>query len=202
MRGNPERYLRYAQTQASYKAVAGRERLTTWTVRMHLSSTSMSTDKKPSNGRSIHWKCIALPFSICLTTGRRLENPFAHKAFFQAVSDQTLRGDRKRPVDISPIVEYFEKLGSNDSMPLAELTKKLCWLLGLCGFLRPSDIERINLEESDWTSTEDSISLMIVYPKGKRLRQRIKKPVTIRSHSQIHLCPVAAFIVTSCPHAA
>lgn len=124
---------------------------------------------------------------------QEIRESFAHKAFFQAVSDQTLREDRERPVDISPIIEYFEKLGSNDSMPLAELTKKLCWLLGLCGFLRPSDIERINLEESDWTSDEDSISLMIVCPKEKRLGQRIKKTVTIHSHSQIHLCPVAAF---------
>ncbi|KAH8552141.1 hypothetical protein BGW37DRAFT_490817 [Umbelopsis sp. PMI_123] len=34
---------------------------------------------------------------------------------------------------------------------------------------------------------------MIVCPREKRLGQRIKKAVTIHSHSLIDLCPVAAF---------
>ena len=124
---------------------------------------------------------------------QEIRESFAHKAFFQAMSDQTLRGYRERPVDISPIIEYFEKLGSNDSMPLAELTKKLCWLLGLCGFLRPSDIERIDLAQCDWTSFDDRILLKVVAPKEKRLGQRITKSVTIQRHQEVHCCPVDAF---------
>jgi hypothetical protein len=193
MRGNPKRYLRYAQVQAKFKAWC-REREIDWAD----PSGAPIINFLAFGRENFQWKVSTLESyrsSILDLFDNRLaiRESYIHTAFFQAVLDQTVREDRHQPVDISPILAYFEQLGSNDMMPLAELTKKLCWLLGLCGLLRPSDIERVNLEESDWTSDEDSISLMIVCPKEKRLGQRIKKTVVIHSHSQVHLCPVAAF---------
>ncbi|KAH8552140.1 hypothetical protein BGW37DRAFT_466744 [Umbelopsis sp. PMI_123] len=146
MRGNPKSYLRYAQTQASYKAWC-REREVD-----HMDPSGASIVNFLAYRRvNFQWKLNTLEVyrSAILDmfdNRQEIRETFAHKAFFQAISDQILRGDRDRPVDISPIAEHFEKLGSNDSMSLAELTKKLFWLLGLCGFLRPSDIERIYLE--------------------------------------------------------
>jgi hypothetical protein len=122
-----------------------------------------------------------------------IRDSFAHRRFFQAVEETTVRADRSRPVDISLILQYFRNLGSNDTMALMDLTTKLCWLLGVCGFLRPSDIERIDLRECDWTSQTDRLSLLIIDPKEKRLGQRIQKSVQIRAHPDPLLCPVAAF---------
>jgi hypothetical protein len=104
-------------------------------------------------------------------------------------------------VDISPILQYFRNLGSNDTIALMDLTTKLCWHLGVCGFLRLSDIERIDLREYDWTSQTGSLSLLIIGPKEKRLGQRIRKSVHIRGHPDPLLCPVAAFRAYNQRHA-
>jgi hypothetical protein len=86
-------------------------------------------------------------------------------------------------------------------MSIEDLTRKLCWLLALCGFLRPSDIERIDLDASDWTSKPDRIHLTVVAPKEKRFGQRIRRQVTIQAHSDSKLCPVAAFQTYIARHA-
>jgi len=69
------------------------------------------------------------------------------KAFFQAIQTTTIRVDPSRSVDIQPIIRHLHGLGPNLSMALSDLTAKLCWLLGVCGFMRPSDIERIDLDD-------------------------------------------------------
>jgi hypothetical protein len=43
-----------------------------------------------------------------LDNQQEIRKSFAHEAFFQAVSDLTLREGQDSPVDISPIVEHFE----------------------------------------------------------------------------------------------
>ena len=83
-------------------------------------------------------------------------------------------------------------LGPNHSMALLDLTTKLCWLIGVCGFMRPSDIERINLDESVCTTFSDKVILKVVSPKEKRLGQRIQKEIIIRQHDDPLLCPVTA----------
>jgi hypothetical protein len=122
-----------------------------------------------------------------------IRDSFAHRPFFQAVQKTNIRTDRSRPVDISPVLQYFRNLGSNGTMALMDLTTKLCWHLGVCGFLRLSDIERIDLRECDWTSQTDRLSLLIIGPKENCLGQRIQKFVHIRGHPDPLLCPVATF---------
>ena len=113
------------------------------------------------------------------------------KTFYQAVHDTTIRSHNSTPVDIAPIVRHLHQLGPNHSMPLPDLTAKLCWLLGVCGFMRPSDIERVDLDKSS-LHLQDKVALTVVAPKEKRLGQRIHKDVTIRQHSDPLLCPIAA----------
>ncbi|KAI9314656.1 hypothetical protein BX666DRAFT_1862354, partial [Dichotomocladium elegans] len=73
------------------------------------------------------------------------------------------------------------------------LTAKLCWLLRVCGFMRPSDIEQIDLDQSDPAPVHESFHLVVVVPKEKRLGQRIHKNITISRHADLSLCPVQAF---------
>ncbi|KAI9322289.1 hypothetical protein BX666DRAFT_1848680, partial [Dichotomocladium elegans] len=73
------------------------------------------------------------------------------------------------------------------------LTAKLCWLLRVCGFMWSSDIERIDLDQSDPAPVHESLRLVVVAPKEKRLGQRIHKNITISRHADPLLCPVQAF---------
>ena len=57
--------------------------------------------------------------------------------------------------------------------------------------MRPSDIERINLDESICDHYTDKVILKVVGPKEKRLGQRITKEITIQRHDDSLICPVA-----------
>ncbi|OMH79599.1 hypothetical protein AX774_g6982 [Zancudomyces culisetae] len=72
-----------------------------------------------------------------------------------------------------------------------QLTSKLCFLLVICGFTRPSDIERI--DESRTASSLDSVKFTVVEPKEKRMGFSINKTVYISSHRIDYLCPVSAY---------
>lgn len=111
-------------------------------------------------------------------------------------------------LDLSPIITYLRSFTSNEDMSPEELTQKLCWLLGMCAFLRPSDIERIDLNKC---CVEDGfISLHVVRPKETSAGIHKSKSVILRAHSlDRQLCPVQtfndyvrrlAYIKTSFPH--
>ncbi|KAI9004821.1 hypothetical protein CLU79DRAFT_41139 [Phycomyces nitens] len=71
------------------------------------------------------------------------------------------------------------------------LTRKLCWLLAVCGFLRPADLERA---DDARTSVEHGIlRLVIVAPKEKRSGRRIERVVAVQPHDEPLLCPVATY---------
>lgn len=123
------------------------------------------------------------------------------KTFFTALQKRSIRPDITQPVDISPALTYLRTLGSNSVMPIEDLTRKLCWLLALCSFLRPSDIERVDLDASDWSSNPDRLLLTVVAPKEKRFGQRIRRQVTLRAHNDSKICPVAAFRAYVARHA-
>jgi hypothetical protein len=193
MRANPKRYLRYAQTQAAYKQ---------WCLEHQLDPmdpTGANIVNYLTDGHNWRsWSSQTLEnyrLAILDMFPNRAEiiASFAHKSFFQAIHDQSIRADLSRPVDIEPILAHFRTLGPNASLSINNLTAKLCWLLGVCGFLRPSDIERIDLNSSDWTSNPNELVLQVVAPKEKRLGQRIRRTVHIHAHPDNLLCPVAAF---------
>jgi hypothetical protein len=67
-------------------------------------------------------------------------------------------------------------------MTLHDLTTKRCCLLGVCGFMRTSDIEPIDLDEPVSTTFSDKIILKAMSPKEKHLGLRIQKEITIRQN--------------------
>lgn len=95
-------------------------------------------------------------------------------------------------LDLSPIIAYLHSFTINDDMSPEELTQKLCWLLGMCAFLRPSDIERIDLDNC--RTDDEFISLHIVRPKETSAGIHKTKSVILRAHSlDRQLCPVQTF---------
>ncbi|KAF7720677.1 hypothetical protein EC973_006543 [Apophysomyces ossiformis] len=67
---------------------------------------------------------------------QQLLDSWLYKSFFQALNEQTIRPLGNTDLDISPIIAHFHSLGTNHSLTTSDLTAKLCWLLGVCGFLR------------------------------------------------------------------
>ncbi|KAG2222343.1 hypothetical protein INT45_009816 [Circinella minor] len=97
--------------------------------------------------------------------------------FFIALNEQTIRSFDRPKYDISPLIQHLTKT---------------CFLLAITGFLRPSDIERIDSARTEILNNK--LSLIIVKPKEKRRGQPIEKSITIRSHTNPLLCPIKAYI--------
>jgi hypothetical protein len=95
--------------------------------------------------------------------------------------------------DITPALEHLISLGLNEQLSLEQLTAKTAWLLAMVGFLRPSDIERIDLSQCS-VSSDNILKLVVVAPKEKRFGSRITKAITIHPHPNDLLCPVLAYI--------
>ncbi|PHZ07828.1 uncharacterized protein RHIMIDRAFT_242178 [Rhizopus microsporus ATCC 52813] len=62
----------------------------------------------------------------------------------------------------------------------------------MAGFLRPSDLERVDLDAT-MVSSDKVLFLNIIAPKEKRHGQRVTKVITIHPHTDPFLCPVAVF---------
>ncbi|KAF9996360.1 hypothetical protein BGZ80_007264, partial [Entomortierella chlamydospora] len=112
-------------------------------------------------------------------------------AFMNAVKKVTVHDSKAIDFNIKPVLEHFRSLPSNDTMELQDLIRKLCWLLGLCGFMRPDDIACIDVSRS--TMVNGRLQLAVVFPKEKRDKQRIIKYVTISPHVDKALCPISAY---------
>lgn len=54
----------------------------------------------------------------------------------------------------------------------------------MAGFLRPSDLERVDLHATS-VSSDGMLSLIIITPKEKRRGQRIVKTITIHPYHNI-----------------
>ncbi|OMJ08288.1 hypothetical protein AYI69_g11127, partial [Smittium culicis] len=99
-----------------------------------------------------------------------------------------------RPVlDIAPVLDTFKEWGPTSDLTVKRLTAKLCWLLSVTGFLRPSDIHRIDDERSH--VARGMLHLVIVTPNEKRAGRPIKKPCQISSHTDPILCSVLEYSV-------
>ncbi|KAF8910308.1 hypothetical protein BGZ58_005913 [Dissophora ornata] len=73
-------------------------------------------------------------------------------------------------------------------MDMPDLTRKLCWLLGVCGFMRPDDIFCTDVARSNLV--RDKLELEVVFPKERRGRQRIIKYIRISRHPDPQVWPV------------
>ncbi|GJJ74449.1 hypothetical protein EMPS_06807 [Entomortierella parvispora] len=118
-------------------------------------------------------------------------NPF-FKEFFLHLSSDQIRDHTNSPVDVSPVLEFFTNLGPNDGLKDDLLVPKLCWLLAVCGFMRPSDIARIDLAHSQVLSS-GALELQVLGPKEKRQNCPIIKSVFIHPHDNPLFCPVEAY---------
>jgi len=77
---------------------------------------------------------------------------------------QMTRPSRRINLDQStllPSLLTIPNFGFNQYMSLSDLIEKVCRLLGVCGFLQPSDIDRSDLASSDWTSNAKALCLRI-----------------------------------------
>lgn len=109
----------------------------------------------------------------------------------KALARKGVKRIRHAEVNLDPIFTFINGLKSNDRLHLLDLTQKMCWLLAVCGFLRPDDIACIDLKESRLVDTK--LELSILLPKELRQQQRIRKTVVILPHPNVMYCPVAAF---------
>lgn len=64
----------------------------------------------------------------------------------------------------------------------------------MAAFLRPSDIERIDLTSASVSTDKQTLYFKVVAPKEKRKGFHIIKPFLIHAHRTPSLCPVQAFI--------
>ncbi|OMH84088.1 hypothetical protein AX774_g2394 [Zancudomyces culisetae] len=115
------------------------------------------------------------------------------KEYLKQLSSSNVRSFDNPLYDIGPIIDHIRKLGPNSRMSKYDLTAKLCWLIAICGFLRPSDIERI--DDSKTSVTREYIKFIIVGPKEKRNGTPIEKVSIIHAHSDKKLCPVETYQV-------
>ncbi|RKP34202.1 hypothetical protein BJ085DRAFT_21682 [Dimargaris cristalligena] len=121
-----------------------------------------------------------------------IDTPRVISQFLSSLGSTTLRRPPSSPsLDITPILTQIIEWGPLAELPLPRLTAKLCWLLAICGFLRPSDLERTDADTTRWSP--DSLELFILAPKDKRNGQRYCRHVTIQPFEQALLCPVLTF---------
>ncbi|OMJ21763.1 hypothetical protein AYI70_g3276 [Smittium culicis] len=113
--------------------------------------------------------------------------------FIKALDASAIRSFVKPTIDISPILDKFRWWGPTSDLSIKDLTAKLCWLFAVAGFLRASDIHRID----DARSRVDQgiLYLVIVAPKEKREGRPIEKPCQISPHSDPILCLVVAYTI-------
>ncbi|OMH83558.1 hypothetical protein AX774_g2933 [Zancudomyces culisetae] len=74
---------------------------------------------------------------------------------------------------------------------MTRLTSKVCWLLAVTGFMRPSDL--FWADDAQTTVSKEHISIIVVAPKEKREGSPIIKEIKINSHSDRIICLVAAY---------
>lgn len=85
--------------------------------------------------------------------------------FFQVLRHREIRHTKELDLDLTPVLNHFRQQGQNKDLNILPLTQKLCWLLGTCGFLRPNDIQCIDLSNNRFHLQEVSSVLPILIPK-------------------------------------
>ncbi|KAF9090467.1 hypothetical protein BGX27_002257 [Mortierella sp. AM989] len=112
--------------------------------------------------------------------------------FFKVLKANTIKDNTSITLDLQPILSFLQGLPSNEDMEPVDLTRKLCWLLGVCAFLRPSDIARIDLSLSGEVGSD--IRLVIRRPKEKTNGVHTDKVKFLKPHPNIPaLCPVLTY---------
>jgi hypothetical protein len=144
--------------------------------------------------RNLKWSTLMTMKSAVLAMFRDPEMVLQdryYREFLKAGKKDNVIETKSTDLDISPVLDYFRELPHNHEMDFEVLTWKLCWLLGVCGFMRPDDVRCTDTSLSQ--VTRGKLQLTVVYPKERSDGQRIVKQVTISPHSNPRLCPVNAY---------
>lgn len=100
----------------------------------------------------------------------------------------------KPAIDISPSLRFIAQIPSSPTTALSDLNKKTAFLLAMAAFLRPSDLERISLQDCQ-VNRQGDLTISIKAPKERRAGRLIIKTLLIKHNSDYkELCPVLAFV--------
>ncbi|OMJ19664.1 hypothetical protein AYI69_g6529 [Smittium culicis] len=99
---------------------------------------------------------------------KTMENFHCMKEFLKAIEETDIKSIANPDINITPIIEKTHEWGENRKLEIMKLTTKCCWLLALCGFLRASDINRI--DDPRTTIFNETLNIVIIAPK-KRMGQ-------------------------------
>ncbi|KAG2206082.1 hypothetical protein INT47_003731 [Mucor saturninus] len=103
------------------------------------------------------------------------------------------RNIHRPTVGLTPTFMYLLEIPSSSTAPLASLQPKLAFLLGLSGFMRPSDLARISLLSASVDLNSHCLTFNVIAPKERRGGVRIIKPFLFHPHQDSRLCPVKCF---------
>ncbi|KAI7897170.1 uncharacterized protein EV154DRAFT_597569 [Mucor mucedo] len=95
--------------------------------------------------------------------------------FFSALKSNAILFFDFPMINLQPAIDVMLSWGDNCDMALLQITQRLCFLFGITGVLRPSDIERI--DDSKTLVVKDALRLVVLAPKEKR--------AVIRSHDRL-----------------
>lgn len=113
------------------------------------------------------------------------------KAFMDAGASNEIVDTKHHQYTVDPVLAMFRQAPSNMEIPMVDLARKLCWLLGVCGFMRPDDIKCTDVARS--SILKDKLQLAVVFPKERRGKQRIIKYVHLSKHNDPAVCVVEAY---------
>ncbi|KAG1300409.1 hypothetical protein G6F64_012728 [Rhizopus arrhizus] len=99
--------------------------------------------------------------------------------FFTNLRALTVRSFDKPNYDLTPVLDKLHSWGPNDLLTAERLTRKLCFLLAITGFLRHADLHRINMLKTSVLATTSQLKLVIDCPKEKRGGSPIERVVFI-----------------------
>ncbi|OMJ11588.1 hypothetical protein AYI70_g9618 [Smittium culicis] len=108
----------------------------------------------------------------------------------RTLDERSIKSFFRPNVDITLVLELLRLWVPTIDLNFKQLTAKLCWLLAVKGFLRASDIHRI--DDARIRIEKEELHLVIVAPKEKRGGQAVEKPCLIISHTDSILCPATA----------
>ncbi|KAI8599011.1 hypothetical protein EDD21DRAFT_172069 [Dissophora ornata] len=123
---------------------------------------------------------------------RTIAEDNAFKEFLSAMGSSSFKRIRNDTIDLTPVFQGLRDLGDNHNMDIKNLTIKTCFLLAVCGLLRPDELECTDAAQCKVTG--DKLVLQVMFPKELRGGQMIIKPVVIQAHPVEALCPVKAFV--------
>lgn len=112
--------------------------------------------------------------------------------FLKQMNSDSFKRMHNANIDLTPIMSYLHGLGDNFQLDITDLTAKTCFLLATCGFLRPDDLACTDAAQC--SIKDNTLTLVVMFPKERRSQERIIKPVQIKSHPIEALCPVKAFV--------